>query len=181
MYDLREHKELISRLVSEANQNDPNWEWSVRRLSKNVACIFWGYLEYCDEAELSFSIKLGEADGRCWVEARNEHGWILESEIVADKNLPFLNCPIDKAIERWFAASLTPLMPATESIARRYAADIGFAVVGELTRKPEWDGVASDPEIGLSGYCRVWVDEGGNAYYVHGKECAIIDPEGMVY
>lgn len=61
MYDLREHKELISRLVSEANQNDPNWEWSVRRLSKNVACIFWGYLEYCDEAELSFSIKLGEA------------------------------------------------------------------------------------------------------------------------
>lgn len=62
-------------------------------------------------------------------------------------------------------------MPATESIARRYAADIGFAVVGELTRKPEWDGVASGPEIGLSGYCRVWVDEGGNAYYVHGKEC----------
>ena len=58
-------------------------------------------------------------------------------------------------------------MPATESIARQYAADIGFAVVGEL--------------IGLSGYCRVWVDEGGNAYYVHGKECAIIDPEGMVY
>lgn len=46
-------------------------------------------------------------------------------------------------------------MPATESIARRYAADIGFAVVGELTRKPEWDGVASGPEIGLSGYCRV--------------------------
>ena len=68
-------------------------------------------------------------------------------------------------------------MPATESIARQYAADIGFAVVGELTRKPEWDGVASGPEIGLSGYCRVWVDEG----YVHGKECAIIDPEGMVY
>ena len=100
MYDLREHKELISQLVSEANKNDPNWEWSVRRLSKNMACIFWGYLEYCDEAELTFSIKLGEADGRCWVEARNEHGWILESEIVADKNLPFLNCPIDKAVEK---------------------------------------------------------------------------------
>ena len=64
-------------------------------------------------------------------------------------------------------------MPATEGIARRYAAAIGFAVVGELTRKPEWDGVASGPEIGLSGYCRVLVDEGGNAYYVHGKECAI--------
>lgn len=72
-------------------------------------------------------------------------------------------------------------MPATESIARWYAADIGFPVVGELTRKPEWDGIANSSEIGLSGYCRVWVDEGGNAYYVHGKEYAIIDPEGMVY
>lgn len=72
-------------------------------------------------------------------------------------------------------------MSATEGIARRYAAAIGFAVVGELTRKAEWDGVASSPEIGLSGYCRVWVDEGSNAYYVHGEECAIIDPEGMVY
>ena len=29
MYDLREHKELISRLVSEANQNNPNWELSL--------------------------------------------------------------------------------------------------------------------------------------------------------
>jgi len=46
-------------------------------------------------------------------------------------------------------------MPATESIARQYAADIDFAVVGELARKPEWDGVASGPDIGLSGYCRV--------------------------
>lgn len=43
-------------------------------------------------------------------------------------------------------------MPATESIARRYAAGIGFAVVGELTHKPGWDGIASGPEIGLSGY-----------------------------
>lgn len=72
-------------------------------------------------------------------------------------------------------------MPATESIARQYAADIGFAVVGELTRKPEWDGIANSSEIGLSGYCRVWVDEGGNAYYVNGWQCVIIDPEGIVF
>ena len=41
--------------------------------------------------------------------------------------------------------------------------------------------MANSPEIGPSGYYRVWVDEGGNAYYVHGEEYAIIDPEGMVY
>ena len=76
MYDLREHKELISQLVSEANKNDPNWEWTVRRINKNEARIFWSYLEYCDEAELSFAVKLGDENGRCWVEARNERGWM---------------------------------------------------------------------------------------------------------
>jgi hypothetical protein len=54
-------------------------------------------------------------------------------------------------------------------------------VTGRLARKPEWDGEFQNPEIGLGGEYRVLVDEGGNAYYVHGKECAIIDPEGMVY
>lgn len=72
-------------------------------------------------------------------------------------------------------------MSATERIARRYASSIGFAVTGRLARKPEWDGRFQNPEIGLDGEYRVLVDEGGNAYYVHGKECAIIDPEGMAY
>ena len=34
MYDLREHKELISQLVSEANQNYENWRWSVKSVGK---------------------------------------------------------------------------------------------------------------------------------------------------
>lgn len=29
MFDLREHENLIQSLVAEANQNDPNWEWTV--------------------------------------------------------------------------------------------------------------------------------------------------------
>lgn len=37
MYDLREHKELISQLVSEANQNDENWRWSVKSVGKTKA------------------------------------------------------------------------------------------------------------------------------------------------
>ena len=41
MYDLREHKELISQLVSEANQNDENWRWSVKSVGKTKARIFW--------------------------------------------------------------------------------------------------------------------------------------------
>lgn len=49
MYDLREHKELISQLVSEANQNDENWRWSVKSVGKEKARIFWEYLEYCGQ------------------------------------------------------------------------------------------------------------------------------------
>ena len=40
MFDLREHKDLIRRLVSEANQNDPNWKWSVNSIGKEKARIF---------------------------------------------------------------------------------------------------------------------------------------------
>jgi hypothetical protein len=72
-------------------------------------------------------------------------------------------------------------MSATERIARRYASSIGFTVTGKLARKPEWDGEFQNPEIGLAGEYRVLVDEGGNAYYVNGWQCVIIDPEGMVF
>lgn len=72
-------------------------------------------------------------------------------------------------------------MSATERTARRYASSIRFAVTGRLVRKPEWDGEFQNPEIGLGGEYRVLVDEGGNAYYVNGWQCVIIDPEGMVY
>ncbi len=56
-----------------------------------------------------------------------------------------------------------------------------FAVVGELTRKPEWGRRSQRPRNWAVWLLPSLVDEGGNAYYVHGKECAIIDPEGMVY
>ena len=36
MFDLREHKGLIRRLVSEANQNDPNWKWSIKAINKTI-------------------------------------------------------------------------------------------------------------------------------------------------
>ena len=72
-------------------------------------------------------------------------------------------------------------MSVTERTARRYASSIGFAVIGRMARKPEWDGRFQNPEIGLAGEYRVLVDEGMNAYYVNGEQCVIIDPEGMVF
>ena len=55
MFDLREHKGLIRRLVSEANQNDPNWKWSIKAINKTEARIFWSYLEYGDQKPVSYT------------------------------------------------------------------------------------------------------------------------------
>ncbi len=98
MYDLREHKGLIRRLVSEANKNDANWRWSLKALSKTKASIFWSYLEYCGQKEPYFSLVLEDTGDGCWITAKNEHGETMNSEIVEDKEMPCLNTPLDEAI-----------------------------------------------------------------------------------
>lgn len=99
MYDLREHKELISQLVSEANQNDENWRWSVKSVGKEKARIFWEYLEYCGQKEPYFSIVLENTGEGCWIHGKNEHYESLFMDIVEDEDMPFLNCPLNEAIE----------------------------------------------------------------------------------
>lgn len=100
MFDLREHKDLIHSLVAEADQNDPNWEWTVRRINKNEARIFWSYLEYCGQPEPYFVIELEDTGDGYWIHALDERDSYIESEIVVDNDMPFLNCPPDKAIEK---------------------------------------------------------------------------------
>lgn len=97
MYDLREHKELISQLVSEANQNDENWRWSVKSVGKEKARIFWEYLEY-EGHKPCFTIELVEDDDGCLIYAKDEHGDTLNFEMVECVGLPRLNTPIDEAI-----------------------------------------------------------------------------------
>ena len=36
----------------------------------------------------------------CLIHAKDENGETIESEIVTDNDLPFLNCPLDKAVEK---------------------------------------------------------------------------------
>lgn len=97
MYDLREHKGLVRRLISEANKNDANWHWSLKALSKTKASIFWSYLEYGDQKPC-FTIELVEDEDGCLIYAKNEHGETINSEIVEDKELPYLNTPLAEAI-----------------------------------------------------------------------------------
>lgn len=98
MYDLREHKGLVRRLVSEANKNDANWHWSLKALSKTKASIFWSYLEY-EGQRPCFTIELVEDDDCCLIYAKDEHGDTLNVEIVECVGLPRLNTPIEEAIK----------------------------------------------------------------------------------
>lgn len=100
MFDLREHKDLIHSLVAEANENDANWKWSVKSIGKAKARIFWSYLEYCGQPEPYFVIELEDTGDGYWIRALDERDSYIESEIVIDNDLPFLNCPLDKAIEK---------------------------------------------------------------------------------
>ena len=98
MFDLREHKGLIRSLVSEANQNDPNWKWSIKAINKTEAHIFWSYLEYEDQKPC-FTIELVEDYDGCLIYAKDEHGDTINFEIVECVGLPRLNTPIEEAIK----------------------------------------------------------------------------------
>ena len=89
---------LIRRLVAEANQNDPNWKWSIKAINKTVARIFWSYLEYGDQKPC-FTIELVEDEDGCLIYAKDEHGDNLNVEMVECVGLPSLNTPIEEAIK----------------------------------------------------------------------------------
>ena len=103
MFDLREHKGLIRRLVSEANKNDANWHWSLKALSKTKASIFWEYLEYCEQPKPYFEIKVytdEDNDTLIWAMDANSDGEKLDAEIVQSGSIPSVNTPLDEAIRK---------------------------------------------------------------------------------
>lgn len=100
MFDLREHKDLIHSVVAEVNENDADWKWSVKSVGKTKTRIFWSYLEYCCQPEPYFVVELEDTGKGCWIHAKDENGDTIESEIVTDNEMPFLNCPPDEAIEK---------------------------------------------------------------------------------
>ena len=46
MIDFREYKDLIRELVKKADEEDPNWKWSVTSIGKKCVRINWSYLDW---------------------------------------------------------------------------------------------------------------------------------------
>lgn len=55
--DIRSYRETIKAAVAHERQADPNWSWGIRSITKGVARIGWGYLDYIGEKE-AFTVEV---------------------------------------------------------------------------------------------------------------------------
>ena len=57
--DIRGYLEIIKAAVARERQADLNWSWGIRSITKGVARIGWGYLDYIGEKD-SFTVEVLE-------------------------------------------------------------------------------------------------------------------------
>lgn len=108
--DIRSYRETIKAAVARERQADPNWSWGIRSITKGVARIGWGYLDYIGEKE-AFTVEvlqdeengkvavLGVADGdieygdlSVGPDDADELEYYMEDEPFADLMDTFLRC-----------------------------------------------------------------------------------------
>ena len=88
MKNLRDYEQLIRDIVAEQNDRDENWNWSIKSFSENLVRIRWGYLDYCQEEENCFLLKLLEVpeyEGyeEMYVTSRTPQDDMISSEFVS--------------------------------------------------------------------------------------------------
>lgn len=97
MIDLREWKDLIRNTVSEMNDRDPNWKWSVKYLGKTKVRVRWGYLDYLEEKQNAFIMA---AEDEKFVVARNPQEKMIDVFTVSDTpNVRLHELPVPIAIK----------------------------------------------------------------------------------
>lgn len=88
MIDLRNYESLIRKKVTELNDKDPNWKWSINYLGKTKVNIRWGYLDYLEEKNNCFFLvmenELKDTGTGDWLWARSPHGGIIECYLVVE-------------------------------------------------------------------------------------------------
>lgn len=87
MIDLRNYNNLIRSCVTNEKEKDTIWKWAVKSISKNKIEIKWGYLEYLEEKNTCFRIKLDNDNGSgCgnWLFAYDHRGDLIEVYMVSE-------------------------------------------------------------------------------------------------
>lgn len=86
MIDLRVYKDYIRDLVTKENEKDKNWHWSVKSIGKSLVRIRWGYLDYLEEKENCFLLKLDSSiPDMEWLNACRPDGSIIECYMVVEE------------------------------------------------------------------------------------------------
>lgn len=84
MKTLRDYEKIIRLTVKKINDEDPNWDFSVKDITDYRVWINWTYLDYCEEKDNCFFLYLHNP--------------------IDEKDDPFLTCrtPQDEMIDGYF-------------------------------------------------------------------------------
>lgn len=102
MANFRDYQELIRNQVKEISQKDENWDWSVKGISKNRVKIRWTYLDYCEETNNCFFLKLDDEncdEGESLLTCRLPDDEFITGYIVSDDPKKFWQESYEKAIK----------------------------------------------------------------------------------
>ena len=87
MKNFKDYENMITTLVKEINDKDTNWEWSIQSLSEYLVRINWTYLDYCEEKDNCFILRLVDPDeefGDQFMTARTPQDDMIEGYFVAE-------------------------------------------------------------------------------------------------
>ena len=59
MIDMRNYRETVKAAVARERQDDENWGWHIKAVTKTCAKIGWGYLDYLGEKD-GFVVEVDE-------------------------------------------------------------------------------------------------------------------------
>ena len=89
MQDMRLVKDTVNATVEELRAEDPNWSWKADVL-KNEIRVWWGYLQYCDNEDSHFTIRMGTTEeGNLeddFITARDEHNEYVAGAIIGSES-----------------------------------------------------------------------------------------------
>jgi len=81
MKNFRDYEDLIRNKVKEINEKDSNWTWSIKSFGSYLVSIQWSYLDYCEEKDNCFSLRLMDAldmDDDSFITARTPQDNMIE-------------------------------------------------------------------------------------------------------
>lgn len=89
MKNFRDYENLIRETVKKISDRDPNWNFSVKSLSKDRVRIRWTYLDYLEETENCFIMKLKDEDKEfndIFLSVRTPQDDMITGHIISDSD-----------------------------------------------------------------------------------------------